>query len=285
MSFSVDVLANIAIELQRGIGHQDRFQRLITTLRQVLECDASALLRYDSRQFIPLAIDGLVKDVLGRRFALEGHPRLEAIARAGDVVRFPADSELPDPYDGLIPGQESLKVHACVGLPLFAGQNLIGALTLDGMQPDQFDVFSDEELRLIAALAAGALSNALLIEQLESQNMMPGDATPFEAVKQTQMIGLSPGMTQLKKEIEIVAASDLNVLISGETGTGKELVAKESPPARAHRPANCGHRQRAEYRHTATPSAAWPAMPTTTRRSHPETECRYPPFQTSRCGY
>ncbi|HFO9654486.1 TPA: nitric oxide reductase transcriptional regulator NorR, partial [Escherichia coli] len=226
MSFSVDVLANIAIELQRGIGHQDRFKRLITTLRQVLECDASALLRYDSRQFIPLAIDGLAKDVLGRRFALEGHPRLEAIARAGDVVRFPADSELPDPYDGLIPGQESLKVHACVGLPLFAGQNLIGALTLDGMQPDQFDVFSDEELRLIAALAAGALSNALLIEQLESQNMMPGDATPFEAVKQTQMIGLSPGMTQLKKEIEIVAASDLNVLISGETGTGKELVAK-----------------------------------------------------------
>ncbi len=56
--------------------------------------------------------------------------------------------------------------------------------------------------------------------------MLPGDATPFEAVKQTQMIGLSPGMTQLKKEIEIVAASDLNVLISGETGTGKELVAK-----------------------------------------------------------
>lgn len=226
MSFSVDVLAGIAIELQRGVGHQDRFQRLITTLRQVLECDASALLRYEARQFIPLAIDGLAQDVLGRRFTLEGHPRLEAIARAGDVVRFPADSDLPDPYDGLIPGQESLKVHACIGLPLFAGQNLIGALTLDGMEPDQFDVFSDEELRLIAALAAGALSNALLIEQLESQNMLPGSTTDFGQVKETQMIGLSPGMMQLKKEIEIVAASDLNVLISGETGTGKELVAK-----------------------------------------------------------
>ena len=226
MSFSVDVLAGIAIELQSGIGHQDRFQRLITTLRQVLECDASALLRYESRQFIPLAIDGLAQDVLGRRFTLEGHPRLEAIARAGDVVRFPADSDLPDPYDGLIPGQESLKVHACIGLPLFAGQNLIGALTLDGMEPDQFDVFSDEELRLIAALAAGALSNALLIEQLESQNMLPGSSTAFEQVTETQMIGLSPNMMQLKKEIEILAGSDLNVLISGETGTGKELVAK-----------------------------------------------------------
>lgn len=72
MSFSVDVLAGIAIELQSGIGHQDRFQRLITTLRQVLECDASALLRYESRQFIPLAIDGLAQDVLGRRFTLKG---------------------------------------------------------------------------------------------------------------------------------------------------------------------------------------------------------------------
>ena len=46
-------------------------------------------------------------------------------------------------------------MHACIGLPLFAGQNLIGALTLDGLSPDQFDTFSDEELRLIAAPPPG----------------------------------------------------------------------------------------------------------------------------------
>lgn len=97
MSFSVDVLANIAIELQRGIGHQDRFQRLITTLRQVLECDASALLRYDSRQFIPLAIDGLAKDVLGRRFALEGHPRLKRLPAPGMWCAFPQTANCPIP--------------------------------------------------------------------------------------------------------------------------------------------------------------------------------------------
>lgn len=121
MSFFVDVLANIVIELQRGIGYQDRFQRLIITLRQVLECDAFALLRYDSRQFISFVIDGLVKDVFGRRFALEGYLRLEAIVRVGDVVRFFVDSELFDFYDGLIFGQESLKVYVCVGLLLFVG--------------------------------------------------------------------------------------------------------------------------------------------------------------------
>ncbi|EKT53151.1 nitric oxide reductase transcriptional regulator NorR [Providencia sneebia] len=226
MGFSVDVLAKIAIELQKDVGHQDRFQRLVTRLRQVFHCDAAALLRYEPHQFIPLAIDGLARDVLGRRFLLEGHPRLETIARAGDIVRFPADSDLPDPYDGLIPDREHLKVHACIGLPLFSGQDLIGTLTLDGMDPHQFDTFSDEELRLIAALTAGALNNALLIEQLENQNMLFTPSNSFKPTVKTEIIGLSPVMMQLKKEIAIVALADMNILVSGETGTGKELVVK-----------------------------------------------------------
>ena len=226
MGFSTEALAKIAIELQSDIGHPDRFSRLIATLRQLLGCDASALLRYEAHQFIPLAIDGLSKDVLGRRFHLAGHPRLEAIARAGDVVRFPADSELPDPYDGLIPGHEALKVHACLGLPLFAGQSLIGALTLDGMDAHQFDRFSDETLRLIAALVSGALNNALLIARLESQNVLAGRGVSEAPSAAQEMIGLSAPVVQLKKEIAIAAPTDLNVLISGETGTGKELIAQ-----------------------------------------------------------
>ncbi len=68
--------------------------------------------------------------------------------------------------------------------------------------------------------------------------MLPGSSGVFEPIKETHMIGLSPAMTQLKKEIEIVAGSDLNVLIGGETGTGKELVAKaihQAPPERSIR--------------------------------------------------
>lgn len=201
MSLSVESLARIAIQLQSGISHQDRFQRLINTLRQLLGCDASALLRYEQRQFRPLAIDGLAPDVLGRRFSLDAHPRLEAIARAGDVVRFPAESHLPDPYDGLIPNRQDLKVHACIGLPLFADQTLIGALTIDGMDPAQFDHFSDEELRLVGALASAALANALLVEQLESQTITPLSISNIPAGKPgTEMVGLSEVMRQLKRD-------------------------------------------------------------------------------------
>ncbi len=83
----MEVLAGIAIELQRGIGHQDRFQRLITTLRQVLACDASALLRYESRQFIPLAIDGWRRTSSADVLPWKGI-RAEAIARAGTWCVF-----------------------------------------------------------------------------------------------------------------------------------------------------------------------------------------------------
>ena len=41
---SIDELASIALELQLGISHRDRFQRLITSLRTLLRADAVALL-------------------------------------------------------------------------------------------------------------------------------------------------------------------------------------------------------------------------------------------------
>lgn len=40
------------------------------------------------------------------------------------------------------------------------------------------------------------------------------------------MVGQSPSMVQLRKIIERARSSDLNILITGETGTGKELVAR-----------------------------------------------------------
>ncbi|MGY3928539.1 nitric oxide reductase transcriptional regulator NorR [Aeromonas simiae] len=225
---STDTLVRIALDLQHGISHRDRFQRLIHSVRQLLASDASALLRYENGTFVPLAIDGLSRDVLGRRFRVTEHPRLEAIARAGDVVRFPTDSTLPDPYDGLIPGHDALKVHACVGLPLLSNHTLIGALTIDGLNPHQFDDIKDKELRLIGALAAAALSNALLMEQLARQHPTPlaraEDAA--DEGESDEMIGEAPVMAQLKQEIAVVAASDLNVLILGETGVGKELIAR-----------------------------------------------------------
>jgi len=227
MLFSADDLTQIALDLNSGISTQDRFTRLLNTVRQVIRCDASALLAFQGEQFKPLAINGLSPDVLGRRFKVSEHPRLEIIARAGDVVRFPTDSTLPDPYDGLIPNQgDRLKVHSCIGLPLMANDCLIGALTIDGFDDSMFDDLGDENLRTLSALAAASLNNAFMMEQLEKQTAS-SSVNDLSLSQPTEMIGESASMLALKHEIEIVSGSGLNVLIMGETGVGKELVAQD----------------------------------------------------------
>lgn len=221
-------LAQLALDLTQGLSSQDRFARLLSVIKTLFSCDASALLAFRDQHFSPLAINGLYDEVMGRQFSIADHPRLEAIARAGDIVRFPHDSDLPDPYDGLIPShQGNLHVHACVGLPLIANDTLIGALTIDGFDPHQFDRFSNEELRIISALAAASLQTALLMEQLERQavDVPQASGTSAPGKGAVNMIGHSAAMRELKNQIQAVAGTDLTVLVSGETGVGKELIA------------------------------------------------------------
>ncbi|WP_198591693.1 nitric oxide reductase transcriptional regulator NorR [Vibrio sp. 10N.286.49.B3] len=219
----------VALDMTSGISEQDRFERLLSTIRSMLKCDASALLLYKEQNFIPLAINGLSEDVLGRRFAIEQHPRFEAIARAGDVVRFPTTSDLADPYDGLIPNHEgNLEVHACIGLPLLYDERLIGAITIDAFDPEQFDHFDDDNLRLISAIAASSLHTALLMEKLEKGSEVNNQGVQPKRLSSDkhEIIGNSPSMLELKQHIQAVAQTDLSVLVTGETGVGKELVAQ-----------------------------------------------------------
>lgn len=220
--------AQIALDLTSGLDSKDRFERLLSTIRNALKCDASALLLFKNQYFSPLATNGLDSDVIGRRFAISQHPRLEAIARAGDIVRFPSDSDLPDPYDGLIANKESqLHVHSCIGLPLLVNERLIGAVTIDAFDPLQFDKFTNKELRIISALAATSLNTALLMEKLENQSSVSSAESSFDSAQQNnvEMIGESKAMKELKTNIKAVANTELSVLITGETGVGKELVA------------------------------------------------------------
>ncbi|WP_042883205.1 sigma 54-interacting transcriptional regulator, partial [Aeromonas sp. ZOR0002] len=68
-----------------------------------------------------------------------------------------------------------------------------------------------------------------------SEPLVPGTRPGPE---QPEMVGHSPAMARLRHEIEVVASSELNVLILGETGVGKELIAKavHGGSPRAHAP-------------------------------------------------
>ncbi len=226
INLSINDLTHIALDLTTSSSNNQRYQRLLTLVKQLSGCDASALLEFKRDHFKPLAINGLAGDVMGRRFYLERHPRLEAIARAGDVVRFPSNSPLPDPYEGLIEDHpQGLAVHSCIGLPLLVDNHLVGALTLDALDPSAFDNIDLEDLRNISRLASASLHNALLLDKLALIPINNESHSAKNLDDSQEIVGQSPEIKQLKEKIQLAADADVNVLITGETGVGKELVA------------------------------------------------------------
>lgn len=230
----VNPLLAIALNLTAALAAKDRLEHLLAAVRQALPCDAAAVLELVGEELIPLATYGLAPEVLGRRFARREHPRLDVVIARGAPVRFPADSGLADPYDGLLLANPDATrdVHACLGCPLVEGGAVIGVLTADALTPGAFDDLDDQFLEMLGALAGATLSAARRIDALEAASrhqrqvaqVLQRDAALREGGD--QLIGTSPLIERVRQEIELVAPSDFAVLIGGETGVGKELVAR-----------------------------------------------------------
>ena len=160
-------LVPLVADLPQDIPEAERYRRLLHTLRTLFPCDAVALLRLDGDALVPLAIDGLSRDTLGRRFKVAEHPRFATLLAAGQPMRFEAHSPLPDPYDGLVEGlRGELDVHDCMGCALsFEGQ-VCGLLTLDSLQRGSFTDAHLTVLQAFGSLASATVGAALRINRL-----------------------------------------------------------------------------------------------------------------------
>lgn len=222
----------IAVGLSTSMPGELQFQRLVHAICDVLPCDAVSLMQYNDGELVPVAAMGLAPELIGQRFAPSQHPRLQAILREREPVRFPADSDLPDPFDGwlAIDRERSADVHSCMGCSLYVDHQLVGVLTLDALNPGQFDDVDDVTVAAFSALAAATIRNVALIRALEhsreQQHELAQELVRDARRREGELIGKSSAMNQLRKEISIVSGTDLAVLIMGETGTGKELVAR-----------------------------------------------------------
>jgi anaerobic nitric oxide reductase transcription regulator len=229
----LDTLVAIALDITSAKSADERRRSLLTALRRVVPFNAAALMRLDGDELVPVAAQGLSPAALGRRYALREHPRLDIVCKAHEPVLFPPDTKLPDPFDGLLLSdlKATRNIHACLGCPLLVHGKLVGTLTADALIPSAFDDLDMRLLAAAAALAAAEMHTSQLIEALtktaERQGLIAGDLMrDAHGVQGNQLIGTSPEVIRLRQEIELVAQSELTVLITGETGVGKELVAR-----------------------------------------------------------
>lgn len=198
------------------------WQAVLQALVGDYPADASALLVMDGNVLRPVAVLGLGDEVLGREFALTDTPRLAAIAAHPSVCRFPPDTDLPDPFDGLL-DDELTHVHDCVGVALRDKGELTGILTLDALRPGDLDQLNENELRAAAELLATCLR---LAKRLNATRSILSEVLDDNHHQPLLNEWASPVMRDLMKTIDLVAPTEMNVLLTGETGVGKEHVVR-----------------------------------------------------------
>jgi anaerobic nitric oxide reductase transcription regulator len=228
----LESLLEIAQDLTSSLATEDRYARLLRAVRKFVPYDAACLMRLEGDQLVPVAGHGLRAAALVRRYERREHPRLDAVLRATGPLRFPPDSAMPDPFDGALEAAPDAlsHIHACLGCPLREGTQVVGVLAADALAPGAFDHLNPRLLAMLGALAGAAMRTTALIDAIERRadhRSRVAQELQRSVSEHTggQLIGTSGAVRRLREEIALVAASDLAVLITGETGVGKELVA------------------------------------------------------------
>jgi formate hydrogenlyase transcriptional activator len=118
-----------------------------------------------------------------------------------------------------------------IDLPLLKQGELIGTIKFLSKDTGNYSTYQLELLQDIANIVAIAVANALaykeissLKEQLQIENRVLQEEIVERSIYE-EIVGSSSSLRKVVTAIEQVAPTDSTVLITGETGTGKELVA------------------------------------------------------------
>jgi formate hydrogenlyase transcriptional activator len=138
-----------------------------------------------------------------------------------DLRRWPRLLELVEQYG----------VQSYCWLPLSTARRRLGTLVFTSKEPCEYDTVDVCFLQRVANQVAVAVENSLAFQELAAikDRLARENAYLVEEVRtelSSHMVAVSASFRETLKKVETVAPTDCAVLICGETGTGKELVAR-----------------------------------------------------------
>jgi formate hydrogenlyase transcriptional activator len=123
-------------------------------------------------------------------------------------------------------------IQSACAVPLATAKGVIGTLDMAAFAPDAFSPDRFGLLTRVAGQIAIAVTNAMSYERSEQLNAQLAREKLYleDEIRSEQLfediVGRSAALRRVLREVETVAPTDSTVLISGETGSGKELVAR-----------------------------------------------------------
>ena len=119
----------------------------------------------------------------------------------------------------------SFNIQTLMCVPLSVRDEVLGAVYVDGRGTDSFSTDDLDFLVSFAQLAAIAIDNATLMKSLKQENLYLRKEGETRYRFQNLVCNSEP-MQQLAHLLEKVSRSDVSILVTGETGTGKSMVAR-----------------------------------------------------------